>query len=161
MPGSWDPATEDDDRPASRPSSGRFEFKDGPTYLAARMQSRRPEYLSTKKVKIQVGSWNIGDYGCHGDLADWFGSNPSLRQWPPRDSTADIYVLGLQEVVDVNQTSNFIKYSDPKIALNWRSHVQVLFVPPPTRVVSDTVLSGAGGSRRRCRMGTNVWPPRS
>lgn len=42
-----------------------------------------------------------------------------------RKEEVDVYALGLQEVVDVNNTQNFWRYPDPKVEIGWREKVQV------------------------------------
>jgi len=119
MPGSWE-GGDDEQHPAS--SSGQphpLEHQDAHTYTAHRMLSRRPEYLSPRQIGIKVGSWNIGDFPCWQDIPEWFSSTGE-------DEGTGIYVLALQEVVDLNQTTSFLRYIDPKIALTWQAHVQVL-----------------------------------
>lgn len=36
-----------------------------------------------------------------------------------------IYVLGLQEVVDITSRDSYFKYLDPKVEMNWKAHAQV------------------------------------
>jgi len=118
MPGSWE-GDDDEQHPAS--SSGPphpLEHQDAHTYAARRMLSRRPEYLSPRQLGIKVGSWNTGNFLCSQDIPEWLTRNG--------DGTADIYVLGLQEIVDITQTSSFLRYTNPAIPLTWKAHVQVL-----------------------------------
>jgi hypothetical protein len=112
MPGLWDAS----ERPAS--GSGQvhpFETQDAQTYQTSKILSRRSEYLRSKTIAIKVGSWNAGDFSCWDDVKDWFTDEEGYG----------IYALGLQEVINVNQTSNFLKYIDPAVAMRWKAHVQV------------------------------------
>lgn len=92
-----------------------LERQDAHSYQLALMRLRRPEYLRSEAISVRVGCWNVGDFSCHQDVKNWFAG----------DEGPDVYALGLQEVVDLNQTSNFLKYIDPAIALRWKAHVQV------------------------------------
>lgn len=112
MPGSWT-----DDIPAA-PSPNPH------THLTDLMHARRPEYLVPRTLRIKVGTWNIGDFHCFDDLAEWL---PAARG----EAGFDVYALGLQEVVNVSQASQFLGYLDPKVEHAWRAHAQVS--PPAQR----------------------------
>lgn len=124
MPGSWGASDSDSEEQHPASSSGPphpLQNQDAPTYAARRMLSRRPEYLSPRRIAVKVGSWNIGNFQCWGDVREWL---PELGGAEENTAT-DIYVLALQEVVDLAQTSSFLRYTDPKTALTWKAHVQV------------------------------------
>ncbi|KAI5790265.1 Endonuclease/exonuclease/phosphatase [Geopyxis carbonaria] len=126
VPGAWD----------SSPPPTPFDT-DTASYIHTNLLRRRSSYISAQHLRIKVGTWNIGNYtdGCARDLAEWFAPPTRTPIFEKHATTAektadheahyhDIYVLGLQEVVDVNQTQTFLKYMDPKIALNWRAQAQ-------------------------------------
>lgn len=121
MPGSWDLAPS----PYATPS---LEAPDTQTYISTQLLSRRREFLKHTTVRIQTSSWNIGSFETAHDLPEWL---PKVSEIPAED--IDIYALALQEVVDVTNTQNFLRYMDPKIAMNWKAHAQV---PPSLYPVS-------------------------
>ncbi|KAG0126333.1 Endonuclease/exonuclease/phosphatase, partial [Tuber indicum] len=97
------------------------------TYLSAQVLSRRNEYLQQKKIRVKVASWNVA--ACDGterDLEEWLldHQNDFKSEGDEGASEVGIYVLALQEVVDVATTESFIKYMDPKISLKWEAHAQ-------------------------------------
>jgi len=99
-------------------------------YLSTEVLSRRNEYLQQKKIKIKVASWNVA--ACDGterDLEEWLldYQNDFKSEGDEDAGGVGIYVLALQEVVDVTVTENFIKYMDPKVSLKWEAHAQVYF----------------------------------
>lgn len=96
-------------------------------YLSTQVLSRRNEYLRQKKIRIKVASWNVA--ACDGtekDLEEWLFNQSDFNFEGGEDvGEVGIYVLALQEVVDVTATENFIKYMDPKVSLKWEAHAQV------------------------------------
>lgn len=127
VPGAWGvstptlPITPDVSTGPSHP----LDLQDAQSYLMSQMLARRAEYTRPHTLRIKVGSWNVAAVAdTEKELSDWLVKGGEVLE-----DGIDIYVLGLQEVVDVNQTQNFIRYMDPKIALNWRAHAQVPISP--------------------------------
>jgi hypothetical protein len=134
MPGEWDTAiatlsdattiisnssitstTSTKPRPSS---SSSLVTTESHVYIRRKLLSRRSEFLRPNNVKIKAGTWNAGNYNCWEDIKDWF----------KHEEGYDVYALALQEVVDINQTANFIKYIGPTVALRWKANVQVSVV---------------------------------
>lgn len=96
-------------------------------YLTTQVLSRRNEYLRQKKIRIKVASWNVA--ACDGtekDLEEWLFDQSDFNFEGDEDvGEVGIYVLALQEVVDVTATESFMKYMDPKVSLKWEAHAQV------------------------------------
>jgi phosphatidylinositol-bisphosphatase len=124
---------------AAYPGSGPPPKKrDNQAYIQEQMLLRRAEFIRQKRIRIKIGSWNVAAIqGCERDLSDWIVDKKrdmrtiSLANYVEDEADmangddVGIYVIALQEVVDVTATENFIKYTDPKISLNWKAHAQV------------------------------------
>ena len=52
----------------------------------------------------------------------------------------DIYVLALQEIVDVNAPENYLRPTDPKIPLSWKAHVQASLPTGYTLIASPQLI---------------------
>ncbi|KAH0610122.1 uncharacterized protein H6S33_012668 [Morchella sextelata] len=123
---------------AAYPGSGPPPKKrDNQAYIQEQMLLRRAEFIRQKRIRIKIGSWNVAAIqGCERDLSDWIVDKKrdmrtiSLANYVEDEADmangddVGIYVIALQEVVDVTATENFIKYTDPKISLNWKAHAQ-------------------------------------
>ncbi|KAK7277379.1 hypothetical protein RIF29_18530 [Crotalaria pallida] len=93
---SADPFDNDDDDPAETDSDNE-EFLPG--LRRQKSSTYRSQYINSKELKICVGTWNVGGKLPPDDLDidDWLGVN----------EPADIYVLGLQEIVPLNPVNIF------------------------------------------------------
>jgi len=58
-----------------------------------------------------------------------------------RGHGVDLYVLGLQEIVDVSAPENYLRPTDPKIALSWKAHVQAA-LPVGYKLIASPQLIG-------------------
>lgn len=58
-----------------------------------------------------------------------------------KEGGVDIYVLGLQEIVDVTAPENYLRPTDPKIPLNWKAHVQAA-LPVGYKLIASPQLIG-------------------
>ncbi|KAF8544118.1 Endonuclease/exonuclease/phosphatase [Trichophaea hybrida] len=131
MPGSWDAS----ERPASGSGQAHpFDQQDAQTYQTSKILSRRNEYLRTKTITIKIGSWNTGNFSCWEDVKEWFTDKEY-------EECYGMYALSLQEVVDVNQPSNFLKDINPAIAMRWKAHVQAA-LPSGYQCVASPQLIG-------------------
>lgn len=114
--------------------------QDTQAYLTQQMLARRTEFIRQQRIRIKVGSWNVAAIqGIEKDLADWIVDKdrdvcavsvdaPQAAVKPENKDNEDeigIYVVGLQEVVDVTARDTYLKYLDPKIEMNWKAHAQV------------------------------------
>ncbi|PKA61153.1 Type I inositol 1,4,5-trisphosphate 5-phosphatase 1 [Apostasia shenzhenica] len=62
-------------------------------------ETLRAQYINTKELRICVGSWNVGGKLPPDDL--------DIKEWLDMEEPADIYVLGMQEVVPLNPGNIF------------------------------------------------------
>jgi inositol polyphosphate 5-phosphatase INPP5B/F len=102
--------------------------------LGKMMRARRKEFLEPRRVNIKVGTWNVAALPAadvEKELLDWFGPDGKEKE----GEEVGIYVLGLQEVVDVNATESYIKYIDPAVPQNWTKALEVS--PPDSLELGD------------------------
>lgn len=110
--------------------------QDTQAYLTHQMLSRRVEFTRQQQIKVKVGTWNVAALqGIEEDLADWIvdrdrdAHTVSVDATKGKDKDTEdeigIYVVALQEVVDVTARETYLKYLDPKIEMNWKAHAQV------------------------------------
>ncbi|XP_068651643.1 type I inositol polyphosphate 5-phosphatase 1-like [Aristolochia californica] len=62
-------------------------------------ETLRAQYINTKELRVCVGTWNLGGKLPPDDL--------DIKDWLDIEEPADIYVLGLQEVVPLNAGNIF------------------------------------------------------
>jgi len=139
-------------------SGESHDLTSSPHSLHRAVQARRSEYLRPRRLLVKVGTWNVGaSPGTDKDLASWFiqgkgidarvatldlSSNAALDLEHRADDAGedaegprlvggdkvDIYVLGLQEVVDLNVASQYMSrvYTDtgPGPVERWRAAVE-------------------------------------
>ncbi|XP_073107099.1 type I inositol polyphosphate 5-phosphatase 1 isoform X2 [Elaeis guineensis] len=74
---------------------------DGIPYRLRKQKSEtlRAQYINTKELRICVGTWNVAGKLPPSDL--------DIRGWLDMEEPADIYVLGLQEIVPLNAGNIF------------------------------------------------------
>lgn len=79
------------------------------------------EYCSTKNILTYVGTYNLGgkDFKEPLELLDWLLPDElkTLEKIP------EIYVIGLQEIVELNASNILISSNSPKVDY-WRSTLQ-------------------------------------
>ncbi|KAI5806447.1 Endonuclease/exonuclease/phosphatase [Peziza echinospora] len=66
--------------------------------------------------------------------------NSGKEDWTA-EGAVDIYVLALQEIVDVSAPENYLRPIDPKIPLNWKSHTQAA-LPAGYKLIASPQLIG-------------------
>jgi len=142
-----------------------------PHSLHRAVQARRSEFLQSRRLLVKVGTWNVGaSPGTDKDLASWFirgkGVDPRLAaltlsntaspELDPRPEDAgddaddprlvggdkvDLYVLGLQEVVDLNVASQYMSrvYNDtgPGPVDRWRAAMEEALPVGYERIVAE------------------------
>jgi phosphatidylinositol-bisphosphatase len=121
-----------------------------PQSLAKAVHARRAEFVRPHSLKVKIGTWNVA--ACTGtdkDLATWFTCGEGLDQQltslnlaqnsaverddkdngtsKPLHLTAGgdigLYVLGLQEIVDLNTTKEYMNravYTDTTVMDKWK-----------------------------------------
>lgn len=92
-------------------------FTDAPYKSKRRHNSEtvRAQYINTKELKIHVGTWNVGGRLPPEDL--------EIDDWVDVDEPADIYVLGLQEIVPLN-AGNVLGAEDYRPVPRWESIIR-------------------------------------
>lgn len=141
-----------------------------PQSLHRAVFARRAEYTRPHRIRIKVGSWNVAACpGTDKDLASWFidgkgldvrlaafdlGHNSMVESQSSRantyqDSTAarllggdkvGLYVLGLQEVVNLNPVTQYV-YSDTNPTDKWRLALEAA-LPEGYQFVTSEHMSG-------------------
>ncbi|KAL7941347.1 DNase I-like protein [Trichoderma barbatum] len=141
-----------------------------PQSLARAVLSRRSEYLRPSEIRIKVGTWNVA--ACTGtdkDLASWFieeaevgrdlsalnisgdaprqstesGNGTTEPRRPGADGGFDLYVLGLQEVVDLNRTGEYMSriYVDNGPMEKWTAALEAA-IPQGYQLVVSEQMTG-------------------
>ncbi|OAA36183.1 phosphatase family protein [Beauveria brongniartii RCEF 3172] len=128
-----------------------------PNSLAHALTLRRSEYMGQRKLRVKIGSWNTA--GCPGtdkDVGSWFFRDQGLtnefaklgvdatNDTAKADDAIDLYVLGLQEVVDLNTTKEYVNrvYAGENAQITkWRSAVEAA-MPAGFQFVSAEQMVG-------------------
>lgn len=152
-------------RPASVGSDSSEPEDVTPHSLARAMGLRRSEYTRSRSIRVKVGTWNVA--ACPGtdkDLGSWFFSEQdvskdlaALRVSEKSEDSAPaggivsegdndsigIYVLGLQEVVDLNMTKDYMKgvYNDNSPTEKWRASIEAA-IPTGYEFVASELMTG-------------------
>ncbi|KMZ55998.1 Type I inositol-1,4,5-trisphosphate 5-phosphatase [Zostera marina] len=92
-------------------------FTDAPNISRRRHNSEtmRAQYINTKELKIHVGTWNVGGRLPPEDL--------EIDDWIDVNEPADIYVIGLQEIVPLN-AGNVLGAEDYRPVPRWESIIR-------------------------------------
>lgn len=75
----------------------------------------RAQYINAEELRICVGTWNVGGKLPPNDL--------ELDDWLDIDEPADIYVLGLQEIVPLN-AGNIFGAEDGRAVTRWENIIR-------------------------------------
>ncbi|KAF5018824.1 hypothetical protein F66182_9187 [Fusarium sp. NRRL 66182] len=142
-----------------------------PQSLAKAVHARRSEYVRPHSLKVKIGTWNVA--ACAGtdkDLATWFTCGEGLDQQlttlnlsqnsavetdnkkngasQPMHLTAGddigLYVLGLQEIVDLNTTKEYMNravYTDTSIMDKWKVALEAA-LPKGYELVTAEQMTG-------------------
>ncbi|XP_031251414.1 LOW QUALITY PROTEIN: type IV inositol polyphosphate 5-phosphatase 3 [Pistacia vera] len=86
-----------------------------PRIRRRKSETFRAQYINTKELRIRVGTWNVGGKIPPDDLDidDWIGIN----------DPADIFVLGLQEIVPLN-AGNIFGAEDSRPVTKWENIIR-------------------------------------
>lgn len=138
-----------------------------PRSLQRAVYARRAEYTRSHRIRVKVGTWNVA--ACPGtdkDLASWFvdgngvdakldlehhpavgtqDSDSSVNQGPNSvrllgGDKIGLYVLGLQEVVNLNPVSQYV-YSETNPTDKWRLAIEAA-LPKDYEFVTSEQMSG-------------------
>ncbi|KAF2854299.1 DNase I-like protein [Plenodomus tracheiphilus IPT5] len=116
------------------------------TSLSQILYDRRAEYTRPRSVRIKVGSWNTGaQKGTEQDVGAWFHV-PTIPQHDtgavPGSHDIDLYVLGLQEIVDITSAAEALRpYTDPSVAAKWKTSIEGS-LPAGYQLVAEQQLIG-------------------
>ncbi|KOS22525.1 Inositol polyphosphate 5-phosphatase OCRL-1 [Escovopsis weberi] len=132
-----------------------------PISLARAVLARWSEYVRPSKTRIKIGTWNVASCpGTDKDLARWFVDGEGLDQRisrlrlsqslaadgdagplrPQGGEDIGLYVLGLQEVVDLNPTReymNLASYTDAGPINRWKAALEAAMPAGFQLVVSE------------------------
>ncbi|PKA46811.1 Type I inositol 1,4,5-trisphosphate 5-phosphatase 1 [Apostasia shenzhenica] len=75
----------------------------------------RAQYINAKEIRVCVGTWNVGGKVPPGDL--------DIEEWLDADDPADIYVLGIQEIVPLNAGNIFGAKDSSRVQL-WENLIR-------------------------------------
>lgn len=128
-----------------------------PHSLHQAVYARRAEYVRPHRIRVKIGTWNVAaSPGTDKDLASWFiagkgldahlasldlSHNPAVERDTPVDGSGSpgnaihlvggdkvgLYVLGLQEVVDLNTATQYVARvyaADPSPMEKWRKALE-------------------------------------
>ncbi|KAJ4951358.1 hypothetical protein NE237_028190 [Protea cynaroides] len=78
-------------------------------------ETLRAQYINTKELRICVGTWNVGGILPPDDL--------DISDWLKMDEPADMYVIGLQEIVPLN-AGNIFGAEDSRPVPKWENIIR-------------------------------------
>ncbi|KAF5974544.1 inositol polyphosphate 5-phosphatase [Fusarium bulbicola] len=141
-----------------------------PQSLAKAVHARRSEFVRPYSLKVKIGTWNVA--ACTGtdkDLATWFTHGEGLDQQltslnlsqnsavetddkdngsskPHLTAGGDIglYVLGLQEIVDLNTTKEYMNravYTDTSVMDKWKAALEAA-LPQGYQLITAEQMTG-------------------
>ncbi|PYH93190.1 phosphatase family protein [Aspergillus ellipticus CBS 707.79] len=141
-----------------------------PSSLPHAVKARKTEYTRQQSIRIKVGTWNVAAIsGTEEDIGKWFvqrkgvceqisglrvsdlqdggdlkdqvlNDEDALPEFAPEK--IGLYVLGLQEIVDVSSPAEALRpYVDPAPSNRWKAAVQKA-LPPGYQLVAETQLVG-------------------
>lgn len=141
-----------------------------PSSLPNAVKARRDEYTRHRTLHVKVGTWNVAAIsGTEKDIGKWFvqqkgvcgqfsgssisgsqadsaskatssGGAPLLPELPPDE--IGLYVLGLQEIVDVSSPAEALRpYVDPAPANRWKAALEDT-LPVGYKLVAEIQLIG-------------------
>ncbi|KND89352.1 Inositol polyphosphate 5-phosphatase OCRL-1 [Tolypocladium ophioglossoides CBS 100239] len=144
-----------------------------PQSLARAVLARRAEYVRPHKIRVKIGTWNVAACpGTDKDLASWFvggrgvdrsfaaldlSHNAAVEHRRSRLTDGDsdsvrlvggddvgLYVLGLQEVVDLNVTKEYMNravYADNAPMEKWQAALEAA-MPPGYQLMEAEQMTG-------------------
>ncbi|XP_051123713.1 type IV inositol polyphosphate 5-phosphatase 3-like isoform X2 [Andrographis paniculata] len=102
-----------------------------PIIKRRKSETLRAQYINTKEIRICAATWNVGGRVPPEDL--------DLNGWLDIDDPADIYVIGLQEIIPLNAGNIFGAEDSGPVSI-WESIIRRTLsrVPPVTKFKSFT-----------------------
>lgn len=162
--------TPDSPPPRRAESSEPPDLHTTPQSLARAVHARRDEYVRPRKIRVKIGTWNVAACpGTDKDLARWFVDGQGIDQhfaalhlsrdsalshttfpWQEEDESQSVhtlggndiglYVLGLQEIVDLNLTKEYMNRAvklDTSSSDKWQAALEAAMPPGYQLVVSE------------------------
>ncbi|CAN1802105.1 Type IV inositol polyphosphate 5-phosphatase 3 [Linum perenne] len=104
-------------RPDNKDDDAQLDPNDALPRLRRRRKSEtcRAQYISTKELRVRVATWNVGGKIPPDDL--------DIDDWVDTLEPADIYVLGLQEIVPLNAV-NIFGAEDNRPVTKWENIIR-------------------------------------
>ncbi|KAG2253930.1 hypothetical protein Bca52824_084066 [Brassica carinata] len=97
-------------------AAAEFINNDAPMKLRRRnSETLRAHYIYNKEIRVCVGTWNVGGISPPSDL--------DIDDWIEINQPADIYVLGLQEIVPLN-AGNILGAEDNRPVTKWEEVIR-------------------------------------
>src|SRR5436190_1163001 len=119
-----------------------------PRSLSRAVKARSAEYTRRRKVRIKIGTWNVAALpGPETDIGSWFVNRAVSTDNPLSLSVSaaedvEMYVLGLQEIVDIASHAEALRpYVDPAPSNKWKEAVKKA-LPPTYELISAPQLVG-------------------
>ncbi|XP_077235250.1 type I inositol polyphosphate 5-phosphatase 2-like isoform X2 [Tasmannia lanceolata] len=78
-------------------------------------ETLRVQYITTKDVRVTIGTWNVGGRVPYDDL--------QIDEWLCTEEPADVYILGFQEVVALN-AGNVLGAEDTRPIPKWEAIIR-------------------------------------
>ncbi|XP_022773448.1 type IV inositol polyphosphate 5-phosphatase 3-like isoform X2 [Durio zibethinus] len=92
------------------------DLNDGlPRLRRRKSETFRAQYINTKEIRVCVGTWNVGGKVPPDDL--------DIDDWIDINEPADIYVLGLQEIIPLN-AGNIFGAEDSRPVPKWENIIR-------------------------------------
>ncbi|KAI3465429.1 hypothetical protein Pfo_022092 [Paulownia fortunei] len=113
-----------------KPDEVQVDANDALPWLRRRKsETFRAQYINTKEIGICAATWNVGGRVPPDDL--------DLDGWLDIDDPADIYVIGLQEIIPLN-AGNIFGAEDSRPVSKWENIIRETLnrVPPVTKFKS-------------------------
>ncbi|XP_011074107.1 type IV inositol polyphosphate 5-phosphatase 3 [Sesamum indicum] len=100
-----------------------------PRLRRRKSETFRAQYINTKEIRICAATWNVGGRVPPHDL--------DLDDWLDIDEPADVYVIGLQEIIPLN-AGNIFGAEDSRPVSKWENIIRETLnrVPPATKFKS-------------------------
>ncbi|KAL0366475.1 UNVERIFIED_CONTAM: Type IV inositol polyphosphate 5-phosphatase 3 [Sesamum radiatum] len=104
-------------------------FEALPRLRRRKSETFRAQYINTKEIRICAATWNVGGRVPPDDL--------DLDDWLDIDEPADVYVIGLQEIIPLN-AGNIFGAEDSRPVSKWENLIRETLnrVPPATKFKS-------------------------
>lgn len=83
-------------------------------WIAAQMKERESQFTEHAPVRVFVGTWNVGAKSLSESIASWLRDNMGSASDLP-----ELYVVGLQEIVDLNAGNVIVANQGNRKAQQW------------------------------------------